>query len=135
MNTVFKQYVREIRKLLPCNARLKKRCIAELEMDVSTYLENKPAATLADLYDAFGTPQSIAESFLERMDMNQFSRKVRTKRSVVIAVSLAAAILVVVLGALAITYANDLHDFLHGYEVEFREELPSVVLPSPIEEH
>ena len=68
MNDVKKKYFQEIKRLLPCNAKEKNRCIRELESDVDDFLENCPSTTFEVLCAAIGTPQSIAESFLERID-------------------------------------------------------------------
>lgn len=46
MNDVKKQFFREIKRLLPCNAKEKNRCIMDLERDVDDFLENCPSATL-----------------------------------------------------------------------------------------
>ena len=86
MNDEKKQYFREIKRLLPCNAKEKKLCIMDLERDVDDFLENCPGATLEALCAAIGTPQSIAESFLERIDPEQLSHKMSAKRKIAIGV-------------------------------------------------
>lgn len=62
MNSVQKQYFQEIKRLLPCDEKQKKRCIRELKNDVGLFLEYNPSATLPDLCSAIGQPQDIAES-------------------------------------------------------------------------
>ena len=75
MNDTLKKYFQEVRKLLPCSSSEKKRCIIELESDVSAFLENNPNATLEDLYASIGSPESIAESFIARIHPAQLSHK------------------------------------------------------------
>lgn len=133
MNDVKKQYFREIKRLLPCNAKEKNRCIMDLERDVDDFLENCPSATLEVLCAAIGTPQSIAESFLERIDPEQLSHKMSAKRKIAIGVVAVVTALAIAIGIVVVVFANDLHNYHNGYDVDFCEELPSVVLPSPLE--
>lgn len=133
MNDVKKQYFREIKRLLPCNAKEKKRCIMDLERDVDDFLENCPSATLEVLCAAIGTPQSIAESFLERIDPEQLSHKMSAKRKIAIGVVAVVTALAIAIGIVVVVFANDLHNYHNGYDVDFCEELTSVVLPSPLE--
>ena len=134
MNDVKKRYFQEIKRLLPCNAKEKNRCIMELESDVDDFLEDCPSPTFEVLCAAIGTPQSIAESFLERIDPEQLSHKVSAKRKIAISVVAVAAVLAIVLGVIAFTFADDLHNYHNGYVVETLPEA-SVISPVPLEVH
>lgn len=118
MNTVLKQYLQEIKMLLPCDEKQKKRCIAELEVDISSYLESNPDATLDDLYAVFGTPQSTAESFLECVDLGQLSHKISAKRKIAIWVIAILAALAIALGFIAYVFADDLQSYFEGFYVD-----------------
>jgi hypothetical protein len=131
MNNMQKQFFQEIKRLLPCDAKQKKRCVRELENDVASFIECNPDATMTDLYEAIGHPQAIAESFLERMNPEQLARKLSAKRKIAIGVISTMAILAIVLGILAITFADDIHNFHQGYYVDSLVELPSGVEPPP----
>lgn len=140
MNNMQKQYFQEIRQLLPCDVKQKKRCIRELENDVGSFLECNPDATLTDLYTAIGHPQAIAESFLERTNPGQLSRKLSAKRKLVIGVVSIVAILGVALGIITYIFSDDLHRFYDGYyvdEVDQYDTLPSnaEIPPTPIIEY
>lgn len=119
MNDIQKQYLLEVKRLLPCSSSEKKRCIVELEADVSAFLENYPNATLEDLYTSIGSPESIAESFIARMNHIQFSRKLSVSRKIAIGVIAIIAFLAVVISAVAISVANDVHDIQNGNFTEF----------------
>ena len=135
MNDVKKQYFREIKRLLPCNAKEKKRCIMDLERDVDDFLENCPSATLEVLYVAIGTPQLIAESFLERIDPEQISHKMSAKRKIAIGVIAVVAALAIAIGIVVVVFADDLRNYHNGYDVDIHYELPSDTIPSPLEEY
>ena len=135
MNDVKKQYFREIKRLLPCNAKEKKRCIMDLERDVDDFLENCPSATLEVLYVAIGTPQLISESFLERIDPEQLSHKMSAKRKIAIGVIAVVAALAIAIGIVVVVFADDLRNYHNGYDVDIHYELPSDTIPSPLEEY
>ena len=135
MNDAKKQYFREIKRLLPCNAKEKKLCIMDLERDVDDFLENCPSATLEVLCAAIGTPQSIAESFLERIDPEQLSHKVSAKRKIAIGVIAVVAALAIAIGIVVVVFADDLRNYHNGYDVDIHYELPSDTIPSPLEEY
>ena len=132
MRDTLTQYFRDIKKLLPCSTAEKKRCILELEADVSAFLENNPDATPKDLYAAIGSPQSIAESFMARTDPEQLSRTLSVKRKIAIGVITITAILAMIVVIVAIKIANDIHDFQNGYAIEVIEETSSFFTESPV---
>lgn len=134
-NIALKQYLHEVRKLLPCSSTQKKRYLAGLSESIQPYLLEHPDATCDNLYVAFGTPASIVEDYLSNADVVQVSKKFSIKHRIVVGVILIVALLAIALGIIAFVFADDLHDYHNGYDVEFREELPSAVLPSPLEEY
>ena len=137
MNDTLKQYLQDVKILLPCSSREKQRCITELEADASAFLENHPNATLEELYSAIGSPQSIAESFMARTDPEQLSHRLSAKRKIAIGVVLIVAALAIVVGTLVAVTAYKRHNFYDGYFVDTVEELPSNAepVPSPLTEN
>lgn len=137
MNDVKKRYFGEIKRQLPCNAKEKNRCIMDLEGDVDDFLENCPGATYEDLCTEVGNPQTIAKSFLERIDPKQLSHRVSAKRKIAIGVIVVVALLAIVVGVSFIVTAYMRHDFYDGYYVDTVDKIPSDAepIPSPLEVH
>ena len=135
MNNVQKQYFQEIEHLLPCGARQKKRCIMELEDSVCSFLECNPDAALDDLHNEFGTPDSIAESFLECTSPKEFSQRLSVKRKIIFGVVGVAVALAIVIGIAVISRVNSSRHYHNGYVVETIFEAPPNTSPSapPIE--
>lgn len=92
-------------------------------------------ATLEALCAAIGTPQSIAESFLERIDPEQLSHKMSAKRKIAIGVIAVVAALAIAIGIVVVVFADDLRNYHNGYDVDIHYELPSDTIPSPLEEY
>ena len=130
MNDVKKQYFQEIKRLLPCNAKEKNRCIRELESDVDDFLEYCPSSTFEVLCAAIGSPQSIAESFLECIDPEQISHKVSAKRKIAIGVIVVVALLAIVLGLIAFAFADELQSYFDGFYVDRVDVEEYSTLPS-----
>lgn len=137
MNNKLDQYVREVNRLLPCSAKEKKRCIAELEADAYAYLEQNPDASLEELYEAVGSPHAIAQAFMAHLGPEQLSHRMSIKRKIVIGVISIAAILAIVVGSLVAVTAYKRHNFYNGYFVDTVDELPSNDEPNqvPLTEH
>ena len=129
MSDILVQYFRDVKKLLPCSPKEKQRCIDELEADVTAFLEHHPDASLAKIYDSVGSPEVIAESFMSRISPQELSHKVSTKRRIAIGVIVIVTLLAVVIGAVAIRIANDVHDIHKGYFVEFTDDSTTVEPP------
>ena len=131
-DTLLKQYLLDVKKLLPCSSSEKKRCIMELEADASAFLETHPNATLEELYACVGSPTSIAKSFMSRTNPEQLCHQFTVKRKVVISVVVIATLLAISLSAIAYIFADNLQHFFDGYYVDSVEEydtLPSDATP------
>ena len=137
MNNKLEQYIREVNQLLPCSAKEKKRCIAELKADASAYLEQNPDASWDELYEAVGSPHSIAQAFMAHLGPEQLSHRMSIKRKIVIGVISIAAILAIIVGSLVAVTAYKRHDFYNGYFVDTVDELPLDAEPtnSPVVEY
>lgn len=137
MNKAAKCYLREVKGLLPCSRREKRRYLAELEVDVVSYLQGCPAASVEDLCHHFGEPKAVAKEFMAQLSPEQLSRKMSVKRMIAIGVISIVSILVIVFGVLAYYYADSIDRFVNGYYVDTIDVIPSTDDPNqePIEVH
>ena len=131
MNDTLKQYLREVKRLLPCSAGEKKRCIDELEADVTAFLEHHPNASLTEIYESIGSPESIAKSFMDRVSPNELSHKLSAKRKIVVGILAIAIVLAAVITILVAVTANRHQVFYEGYYVETFESAPDNASPTP----
>lgn len=137
MYKVDKLYFREIRRLLPCSHRQKKRQLAELEQSVQTYLRDHPESTKETLYTQFGQPNTIAAMYLEQIDPGTLAKMVSANRRFSLCIIAIATVLVVAISAMASVTIYKVYSFSNGYFIETIEELPpgAEVAPSPIAEY
>ena len=125
------QYFRDVKKLLPCSAKEKQRCIDELEADVTAFLEHHPVASLTEIYDSIGSPESIAKSFMDRVSPNELSHKLSAKRKIVVGILAIALVLAAIVASLAAVTTHMRQDFYDGYYVETIDSIPENADPTP----
>ena len=125
------QYFRDVKKLLPCSAKEKQRCIDELEADVTAFLEHHPDASLTEIYDSIGSPESIAKSFMDRVSPNELSHKLSAKRKIVVGILASALVLAAIVASLAAVTTHMRQDFYDGYYVETIDSIPENADPTP----
>ena len=121
MNNVKQQYLREVKRLLPYDGSQKKRYLEELTQSVDVFVEEKPEATLCDLYHRFGVPKDIAESYFTHNPEEVPRKLMFRRRFAIIAVT---AVLVIIAGVYTATsyLGNKIDDYQQGYWVEIIEE-------------
>ena len=56
-----KHYLNTVKSLIPAEYPQKKQLLAGLEFNINSYISKHPNATMKDIYDVFGSPESIAE--------------------------------------------------------------------------
>ena len=116
MGNVRTQYFREIKKLIPGGSSARKQCLTELNHSIITYLHDNPTATIDDLHKKYGTPQAIAESYMEQ-NPKQYSRNASLKRHIImVAISVSIVILAVVYIA-SKSISEDINEVQEGYYI------------------
>lgn len=100
-----KKYLRAVRRQLPCGHRQKRRYIVDLKLAVLPYMLLHPDATAEELCSRFGSPKSIADSFLSTADPSDFAKLHIQKRRLELAC--ASLFLVLIVGSSIVIRAND----------------------------
>ncbi len=114
-----KQYLNSIEKQLVCKATQRKDFLNTFEDNIEAYLSDNPNADFEQLQNDMGTPQEIADSFLE----NESASTVKKKMSVAkwVAVGIAVALLIYAIAVISLWI--DAHKNNNGYgEVSIVEE-------------
>ena len=73
------RYCRQIRGWLPCPAKEKNAILAQIKINIADYQNQNPDADFAAIAAHFGTPQSIASSYVDLMDTGELLRKLRRR--------------------------------------------------------
>ena len=119
-NAVGRQYIADVRSLLPWVDKGRRRLLSDLRSDVECFLQENPQADRAALDARFGTPQQIVTGYLEMMDLDQFRRAMRLRKVILWTVGILVAFILitwlsVVVGE--IIHVNTLHNGYHRVEL------------------
>lgn len=110
-DVLINEYVSSVSSLIICPLKHKKAFLAELRSDVENFLVETENATKEDIEKFFGTPESIASSFISNTDSAKIKRKISIKNIFIIAVILALLIYL----AFVVISLIDVHTESHGY--------------------
>lgn len=93
-------YFREVRSLLPGGFRQKRKLIAELQRNLSHFLEEAPDADYDAIVLRFGRPEQIAASYVEEMEPQEVLRGLHGRKKIVsiVAAGVAAMALIWAIG-------------------------------------
>ena len=88
-NSAARQFLRQVRQLLPCSRKVKDAITAPLWKSVNAFLAEEPKADVKAIQTRFGTPESIAATCLENTDTGELLRKLHVKQRIVAVVIVA----------------------------------------------
>lgn len=117
------QYLRQVGRVLPCPIRQRRAIVSEISKSVSEFLTEHPGADLQAITNRFGTPESVAASYLYNAETSEVLHRYRIRRRIVaiIAAIAAAIILVWLIGVAVLTY-HDMTNFPGYIEVATTQE-------------
>ena len=132
-NKIVRQYLRQVRKAVPCSGKERRQLVQQLEESVAQYVSEHGAETADDISREFGSPGEIWEAFLQNKDAAYVQRQLALKNRVCRIVIVMAAVLVIIVAILGTLRFIDGYQFRHGYVVEKIVEDPKEVLESMAE--
>ena len=115
MKRELRQYYLSVRKLLPCGLKQKTAFIRRLEGSIAAYVSEYPDADFTQIERHFGTPQQIAASYIEEMDPQEISDKLKARKRIFQIVAAAVTICVATWLAFVIYAAVEVENTLGGY--------------------
>ena len=119
MNQDIEAYLKQIeRNLFTCSRKKRSAFLRDFRGGIDSYLAEHPQATAQELRMVFGTPEAIAESFMQSDGVNVTKKVVSSKRTIFRVVLIAVCALVAAAVIFGTLYIIDYHRFTHGYWVE-----------------
>ena len=113
-----KEYYRSIQKLLPCSLCQKRKLMQDIRCSVDSFLQEHPDATFETVSAHFGTPQQIAESYIEEMSPQELQQQAKVKKRIVGIIAAAAACALLIWGiAVGIALVNEFAS-ADGYHIQ-----------------
>lgn len=99
-NKIVRQYLRQVRKAVPCSGKERRQLVQQLEESVAQYVSEHGAETVDDISREFGSPGEIWEAFLQNNDAAYIQRQLALKNRVCRIVVIAAVVLMIVVAVL-----------------------------------
>lgn len=126
-NKIVRQYLRQVRKAVPCSGKERRQLVQQLEESVAQYVSEHGAETVDDISREFGSPGEIWEAFLQNKDAAYIQRQLALKNRICRIAIVMAAVLVIIVAILGTLRFIDGYQFRHGYVVEtiYTDSVPS----------
>ena len=74
MSTAASQYLREVKKRIPCSGSQKTEFLCQLEAEVIYYCEDHDDVDFVALSECFGRPEDVAKDFLSELGESSLTR-------------------------------------------------------------
>lgn len=74
-----KRYLRQIKRLIPSDYTGRKEILAATQQRIEDYLMEHPGAAISGFEEEFGTPEEIADSFLDEISGSRREHRLRRK--------------------------------------------------------
>ncbi len=95
MNKMCKQYIGEIKTMLPLKRKQEREFIKKLALDVQSYCEDANVATKQELYDNYGKPIEVVSNYISAMDSDYIIKRMRFSKVIRICATLLIAAIIV----------------------------------------
>lgn len=82
MDKICKQYIKEIKTLLPLKQKAERKYLKKLQADIDDYCENANVVTKYDLYENYGTPAEVVRNYITFMDTKVLMKSLRFSKIV-----------------------------------------------------
>jgi hypothetical protein len=132
MDTVVRKYRKAVKKHLVCPKEYRQKYLQVLGNNLDACLEENPGASFHDLVTYLGSPQSVAESYLEEIPLDVLNAYLRNRRQKIWIGITSGAVLIILLIVL-VAYIGRMHS---GFteETKIIAQAPGVSAPSTISE-
>lgn len=108
-NKLLRRYYRRICSWLPCSRKIKKSIIQRIDNTIQDRLALNPSCKLSEIEHWFGTPQQIAATYIDEMDMQDLLRSLKIRKKVLRIILIAVTIMVsVYIAAITAAFINEL---------------------------
>lgn len=106
-----KQYLKQIKKQLVCKGAQRKAFMTSFEDNIDEYMKANPEADFAQLQDDMGTPEEIADAFLE----NESASRIKKRMSIAKWFAIGIAAVVVIYATTKIMILIEMYKSQNGY--------------------
>lgn len=114
-----KHYYRQVKQMLPCTHKVKKAVGKQIQCSVENYIAEHPEADCEQIVAFFGSPESIAATYVENAGTAEILRELHIRKRI-LAIILGAVFVALLLWAAVVTYET----------VKLKQEGPGYIINS-----
>lgn len=119
MNQQIEVYLKQIEHdLFTCPRKIRVAFLRDFRGNLNAYMEEHPQSSIQELRSVFGSPEEIAEGFLQSDEFDTTKKVVSSKKRIVRIVLIAVCTLVSAALILGTVYVIQTYRYAHGYWVE-----------------
>lgn len=78
-----RQYLRSVKREVNCSPARKAKVLEQLETDILLYAEEHELSDISEIVRRFGSPEEIAKSFMEELDMKEATHSLKSNRKII----------------------------------------------------
>ena len=139
MSTAASQYLREVKKRIPCSGSQKTEFLCQLEAEVIYYCEDHDYVDLATLSEYFGNPEDVARDFLSELGESTLTKTNDIKQRLIYFAILIVLMIAILVASVSIYTDYKQQQALDTYYIEsitYEGELsPGATSPTFAVEH
>ena len=80
MNSLCKQYISEVKLLLPAIGKSEKNYLASLTSNLEDFCDDTSPQTIDDLYQEFGTPVDTVNFYISTFSIAELTKRIQTRK-------------------------------------------------------
>ena len=132
MSTAASQYLREVKKRIPCSSSQKTEFLCQLEAEVIYYCEDYENTDFAALVNHFGEPADVVNDFLSTLDAKVVNNAFSIKKNILCFLGLFLIFAAVIASAsIYMLYKQQHPDIYFNEAITYERELsPAVTGPT-----
>lgn len=111
MNKLCKEYVSEIKALFPIRRKPERDYIKKIMADVENYCEEAEVTTKEELYENYGKPNDVVNSYLDSVDTEYIAKQITITRFIKTAVAVLLVLATVTTSIFCITVYSEYQHF------------------------
>ena len=117
-----RKYFRQVMNRIPGCGKWRKQFSRQLNQRISDFLEEQPDADMEQIVRHFGTPQQIAEAYVQEMDAGTVLQKLHVGNRIVRMVAVALFVALTLIAAALVISMADIHNSAtYSYETHSLE--------------
>lgn len=82
MNNICKQYIKNVKAFFPAFGKNEKRYLKNFKLNVEEYFEENPICSLEELYQNFGSPSEVINTYYAHVDINYILKQIKRTKAI-----------------------------------------------------